>query len=216
MLSKRSGSEYKNVDAALFFRDPNHGANGKDFLVFMKNSSTQLSFIDLDQASKPIIKAAVQDVAKKADPNAEWIVYGMSDDYVYGTPDKVLLYRLQNGATYGTTDNSWGSTYNYQVGAVKPYVAAITVYANPAIIAADGSSQSSITAQVTDQYGSGVNGPPNNITIVFTKDATDGTLNPASPATASVDGTGKALATFTSSTTDKVITITATVNKTIF
>ena len=131
-----------------------------------------------------------------------WDVYDLA---VAGHGSTVSLYRLQRGTTYGDplADETWSSAYSYEKTLLARIVNSISVVAEPTILPADGSSTSSITAVVRDQYSNPVSGK----TVNWADDA-GGRL---SPTTSTTDVFGQAFTTYIAGTEEDDVKITASV-----
>jgi hypothetical protein len=219
ILNRTSGSRFGSVTASTFATyNYYEGSTPTPFLMYMKGA--QLFFVDYTSAELPALLSSTQDIYKYATPTTSWTVYSLAIDDVVsdaevlgsGTLIRDTIYRLQDGATYGTSDYTWSSTNkNYAITTVKPFVNSISVSAIPAVISADGTSTSEITTYVRDQY----NNPLQNITVNFTEDDGVSTTDQVDPDSAVTNPLGKTVIDFTAGVADKLVTITATVNQVI-
>jgi hypothetical protein len=132
-------------------------------------------------------------------------IWDVHDLALAGYEPNITLLRLQEGTTFGNpaSDDSW-STYNYEKTLLRPFVHAIALVAEPTIIPADGSSTSTITAIVTDQYSNPVVGK----TVNWTDDSGENRVSPTSSVT---DAFGRASTVYTAGSTEDDVKITATV-----
>ncbi|MCA1800372.1 MAG: Ig-like domain-containing protein, partial [Actinobacteria bacterium] len=86
---------------------------------------------------------------------------------------------------------------------VEPDPTQTTIAADPDILVADGTSTSDITVQAVDEDGNNITDGGETVTL----SASDGSLSPVTD-----NGDGTYTATFTSSTTPGVVTISGTIN----
>jgi len=201
-----SGSQYLNIKGSVFYAEYttagtfpwvyNTGITAK-YLLFVNSSS--LLFFDVDSAT---VTKSLNLGNIKANGIDVWDVYDVA---VGGHGSTVSLYRLQSGTSYGDpiADENWSTAYSYEKTLLARIVNSISVVAEPTIVPADGSSTSSITAVVKDQYNNAVSGK----TVTFSDDA-GGRLSPTSGVT---DVFGKVHTTYVAGNTELDVKITATV-----
>ena len=83
------------------------------------------------------------------------------------------IYRLQLKATYyGTTAAYSAGPYNYQLSSLDPFITSISLEADPAILPADRTSESTVTAIVKDQFNQPIIGKQ----VTFTQDDPVGSI----------------------------------------
>lgn len=145
-ITTYSGSGYDNIMACTFARVLGPSSSRVDALMYVKSSSTNLSFLNIDSMTN--YGVAIMDNIRR---NQSTII-PIYDIAVYGDG----IYRLQDEGTYYDTDNDWGSQYNYQVTPSRSFLNSITVAASPVILPANGVNITDITGTVLDQYGNGV------------------------------------------------------------
>jgi len=185
-IRKFSGGEYKTVTAATFYKvdsflDSAGDPMSVDTLAFVKASN--ILYIDVSDPSTglPYYGSMVMD-----NNNATIYDLAMYDQNIY---------RLQSG-------------YNYSLSTLEPFVASIALVAQPAIIAANQVSTTTIDAYVKDQFFQPVEGRE----VTFGDDDTyGGFIGDTSPNT---DAQGKATGTYKSGSEARNVTITATVQQT--
>ena len=116
----------------------------------------------------------------------------------------VAITKAANGVTITATGGGKsGATTGFDVGPASPFT--VTLTASPTAISADGSSTSTITATVSDQYDNKV---ANGTMVTFTTDL--GSLGSSTVTKTTTSGVARA--TLTSGTTPGVATITAASN----
>ncbi len=119
------------------------------------------------------------------------------------------LYRLQRGATYYGTDNSW-ATYNYQLTPLRPFIDFITVGAKPTILPANGKNVADINILVTDQYGN----PALNRPVSLIDDNTVGFMTSATVYTGDINShPGEAIGVYKAGVDVTPVLITAKVTQ---
>ena len=121
------------------------------------------------------------------------------------TMEGVNIYRLQRKATYyGSTYTFANSTYNYQLSTLEPFITSISLRANPAILPANNTNTSEITAIVKDQFNLPIGGK----LVYFTDDDPAGSITGSNPA--NTDSDGVATTTYTAGNAAREVKITAT------
>jgi hypothetical protein len=203
-----SGSQYLNIKGSCFYTEYNTAGtfpweynttvdSSKRYLLFV-NSSSLLFF----NVSSVTMEKSLNLGNVKADGISVWDVYDLA---VAGYGSTVSLYRLQSGTTYGSpeADEIWSSAYSYEKTLLARIVNSIAIVAEPTILPADGTSTSSITAVVRDQY----NNPVASKVVTWSDDA-GGRLTPTSSST---DIFGRAHTTYKAGSTETDVKITATV-----
>lgn len=202
ILSRTKGGAYKDINAAGFvdltgtFSGSLTVHNKPSFLVFIRTNS--LLFIDVLDSN---LTTELSSIQNNLSPDTTE-VYDVEDMAFEGD----TIFRLQTKFNINGTETN-ESTFNYQLATFNPFPTAIALTADPAILPADNSSTSLITATVTDQYALPFVKTP-AATIQMT--ATQGTLS--TTGFQSLDGNGQATNTYTADTTAGLVTITAEVN----
>ena len=154
-------------------------------------------FLDPDNLSAPFGSLSmdnVEDTQEDTIPIYDLVLYGTN------------VYRLQNKATYYGNTHDW-SSYNYQLSTLKAFITSISLRAEPAILPADSTSNSTITAVVKDQFDQ----PITARRVDFTEDDSVGSVNPTFDNT---DASGEASTIYTAGDTAREVTITATAQQT--
>jgi hypothetical protein len=125
--------------------------------------------------------------------------------------DDQNVYRLQKSATYyGTTHGPWAN-HSYQLSSLDSFVTSISLAAYPAIIAANLTSTSNITAIVKDQFLQ----PIVSRTVKFTDNNEYGEMEHApGPSYDNTDSEGKAQTWYQSGSDATEVKITAVVEQT--
>lgn len=127
------------------------------------------------------------------------------------TIDGSNVYRLQRKATYDGSTRSW-STYNYQLSTLNSFITSISLKSDPAILPANGVSNSTVTAVVKDQF----NRPIVGKLVYFNDDDDNGYLFTTDPdhdtggVSKTTDAYGVAVVGYKSGTEAREVTITAT------
>lgn len=203
------GGEYKNVQACTFFDVPNYifdrdwqltpttpdSSNWPKFHSLAYVRTTNLIFLNVDNFSQSYGSMTMDNLDD--DQENSITVYDL-------TMEGVNIYRLQTQATYyGTTYPFQTGPYNYQLSTLEPFITSISLRANPAILPANGSNVSTITAIVKDQFDLPVVGKA----VYFTEDDTYGSItsNPVN-----TDSDGEAVTGYQAGTTAREVKITAT------
>jgi len=180
-------------------------AGGRQTYILLARGSTLLFF---NTSTNVIDRSMVMSNVKK-DTIATWTIYDM---VVEGLEPNIVLYRLQNGATYKNpslviTDESWSGSYNYEKQFLRRVINSIAVVANPNIIPADGGSNSWITAVIRDQYNDTI---PTGKSVNWSEDSGDVTSRLGSGTTVT-DEFGVARNIYQAGTTEQDVKITAAV-----
>jgi hypothetical protein len=207
--TKYAGGEYQNVAACTFYDVPNYifdrdwqGTEANDAFNWPKYNSiayvrtTNLIFLNPDNFSASFGSMTMDNVE-----DDQATVIGMYDITMEG----VNVYRLQRKATYyGTTYSFADSTYNYQLSTLEPFITSISLRANPAILPANNTNTSEITAIVKDQFNLPIEGK----LVYFTDDDSVGSITGANPANTDADGV--AITTYRAGSDAREVKITAT------
>jgi hypothetical protein len=200
-ITRYASGAYKDIKAATFYKvDSFSSLHGVvDMLCYIK--TTNLLFINTGQAGAtlPYYGSMVMENIK----NDEATVITVYDI----TMDDQNIYRLQDIADgSGTT---W-SHYSYLLSSLDSFITSISLTAYPAMIAANTTSTSLITALVKDQFWQ----PPiTSKTVTFSVDGTDGAnLDPPSGED-TTDADGKANITLESGSTAREVKVTAVVEQ---
>jgi len=207
--TRYAGGEYQNVDACTFYDVPNYifdrtwqstpatdSENWPKFNSIAYVRTTNLIFLNPDDFSESYGSMTMDNLE---DDQATVIsIYDL-------TMEGVNVYRLQRKATYyGTTYDFSGSAYSYQLSTLEPFITSISLRANPAILPANGTNTSEITAIVKDQFNLPIEAKP----VYFTEDDSVGSIIGSNPANTDADGV--AVTTYRSGTTAREVKITAT------
>jgi len=201
IVNKTADSSFKDIGAATFysvpdtvFKDPISGAGYvAHSIMYIKGTNTIfLNPDDLDHSHGAMTMDNVE-----ADLATIIPIYDIS---VFGTN----VYRLQLKATYfGTTYPFADGTYNYQLSTLNKFITSISLRAEPAILPANGTNVSNITAIVKDQF----NLPIESKLVYFTADDPDGQIL-ISPAT--TNALGVATTAYRAGVSARVVRVTAT------
>ena len=206
--TRYAGGEYQNVKSSTFYDVPNYifdrdwqstpatdANNWPKFNAITYVRTTNLIFLNPDDFSESYGSMTMDNID---DDQATIIpIYDL-------TMEGVNVYRLQQEATYyGTTHGPW-STYNYQLSTLEPFITSISLRANPAILPANGTNTSEITAIVKDQF----NLPIESKLVYFTEDDSVGSIIGTNPANTDVNGV--ATTTYQAGTSAREVKITAT------
>lgn len=207
--TRYAGGEYKDVQACTFFDVPNYIFN-RDWqdtpandafnwpkyqsLIYVRTTNAIfLNKDDFNNSYGSMTMDNVQDDLATVIP-----IYDL-------TMEGVNIYRLQLKATYyGTTYTFAGNSKNYQLSTQEPFITSISLRANPAILPANGTNVSSITAIVKDQFNLPIVGK----LVYFTEDDPNGSITGPNPA--NTDSDGVATTAYTAGTTAREVKITAT------
>lgn len=207
VLSRTKGGAFKDISAASFV-DLTGVFTGSQLLQFNKPSylifirTNNLLFIDvLDPQLTTELSAIQNNLSPSTTEVYEVYDLGSEGDTLFRLQQKFNI----NGA------ESTESTYNYQLATFKPFPTAIALSAVPAILPADsGSSNSLITAVVTDQYALPyIQLPAAQITFQTTGGGTGSAL--ISPGPKDLSLTGTATTTYVTGNTAGLVTISAEV-----
>ena len=206
--TRYAGGEYKNVGSCTFFNVPNYifdrdwqETDANDAFNWPKFNSlcyvrtTNLIFLNPDNFSESYGSMTMDNVE---DDQATIIpIYDI-------TMEGVNVYRLQRKATYyGSTYTFAGSAYSYQLSTLEPFITSISLRANPAILPANSTNTSQITAIVKDQFNLPIGGK----IVYFTDDDIAGHV---APDVATTDSNGVAVTTYTAGNSAREVKITAT------
>lgn len=208
-MQKVEGGEYKNVNAATFFNVPNYifdrdwqGTEATDAFNWPKFDSliyvrtTNAIFLNPDDLSNSFGSMTMDNVEE--DQATIIPIYDL-------TMEGVNVYRLQRKATYyGTTYTFSSSAYSYQLSTLEPFITSISLRANPAILPANLTNTSQITAIVKDQFNLPIEGK----LVYFTEDDASGAITGANPSPTDEDGV--AITTYTAGSSAREVKITAT------
>ncbi len=203
------GGEYKNVTACAFYSVPNYifdrawqATEAKDAENWPKFNSiayvrtTNIIFLNPDNFSESYGSMTMDNVEE--DQATIIPLYDL-------TMEGVNVYRLQRKATYyGSTYTFADNTYSYQLSTLEPFITSISLRANPAILPANQTNTSQITAIVKDQFNLAIEGK----NVYFTADDPVGGITGQNPDT--TDRNGVALTTYTAGNAAREVKITAT------
>ncbi len=205
-----SGGQFDNVTSSCFYAKYNTSGTypwkynisvdgTEKYVLFVKGTNLLFFNVDTLSVSKSLSLDAISKVA-----GGTWTV---SDLTVTGFEPDVSLYRLQDGTTYGSplADELWSSAYSYEKTLMRRVVSSIAITVTPSILPADGVSVAQVEAYVTDQYGVAVSGK----SVVWSEDGA-GSISGSNPST--TDSFGRAYTTYTASSSEEDVKITATIS----
>lgn len=206
ILGRTQGGAFKDIDACGFHDVQSFpvGTALEDFngnyLLFLRTNS--LLFIDVLDSQLTVVLSAVQNNINAATTT----VFTVSDLGIQGN----TLFRLQTQFNINGSEST-ETTFNYQLATFRPFPTAIALSAVEAIIpAGNATSQSTITATVTDQYALPfVTSPASTIQFATSGGGTGSSLS--NTGQIPLDSDGEATVTYNSGTTAGLVTITATV-----
>jgi hypothetical protein len=194
-------NEFRDVRAATYLTVPSGVPTGpRDYLAYMSQSN--LLFLETDTSDPRFL----ENILSAAQNNQE--VDSTIIPVVEITHEGLTLFRLQEKATIrdgATIETQEWDQYNYQLSTLEPLPASISLTATPAIIPADGVSESRIDALVRDQY----NSPRGGITVDFTDDDAGGTGGEIETPKTTDPYTGIATTYYEAGEDPKLVTITA-------
>jgi len=196
-VKKYPGGAYSSIKSSTFYKVDSFTDYGDvDTLAFVK--STNLLFIDVSQEVNEELRYYGSMVMGniQSDEATVLSVYDLA-------MDGQNVYRLQKGPDAGTGE-TW-TYYSYELSSLDHFVTSISLNANPAIIAANGVTTSTITAIVRDQFLQPISGR----LVYFTDDNATGSIV-TSPVNTS---DGVAQTSYKSGTDYAEVKITATVSQ---
>jgi len=207
--TRYAGGEYQNVDACTFFDVPNYifdrdwqdtpandAFNWPKFNSIAYVRTTNLIFLNPEDFTESYSSMTMDNL--NANQATVIPIYDL-------TMEGVNVYRLQLQATYyGTTYTFTGGNYSYQLSTLEPFITSISLRANPAILPANLTNTSEITAIVKDQF----NLPIASKLVYFTEDDTSGVIIGTNPA--NTDSDGVAITTYRAGSEAREVKITAT------
>jgi len=199
-ITKYAGGAYTNIKSATFYNVDSFPDYGDvDTLIYVKNSN--MMFVDVANAGSvlPFYGSMVMDNIQS---NSATIL-SIYDLAMYSQN----VYRLQKGPDDGAGE-TW-TYYSYELSTLDSFVSSISLAADPAIIAANEISTSTITAYVRDQFWNPIDGR----SVTYSVDGSDGAdIISANPSNTNVDG--RSTATLRSGNTAREVQITAVVEQT--
>lgn len=205
VITKYSGGAYKDVRACTFFDVPNYVFNRAahvdepKFNAICYIKGTNLIFLNPDDLTSSYGAMTMDNI--RSDQATTIVVYDLA---IEGTN----IYRLQREATYyGVTATYADNTYNYQLSSLNSFITSISLRADPAILPANSTNTSSITAIVKDQF----NLPIQGRAVTFTDDDTNGVIV-TSPV--NTDSDGIAVTEYRAGNTAREVRITSTAQHT--
>jgi hypothetical protein len=188
-----SGGAYHGVNAATFFDMSDVFGAGSESIAYVKG--TNILFMDptdVDNSFGSLVMDNIED-----DQATTINIYDI-------TIEGSNVYRLQEKATYyGTTYTYSEGPYNYQLSTLNSFITSISLSADPAILPANGTNNSAVTAVVKDQF----NLPVVSKLVHFSEDDDNGYII-TSPV--STDASGKAETQYKAGTTAREVRITST------
>lgn len=186
---------YQDVQSCTFFDLSNSPvfSGDKNTIAYVK--ATNMIFLDPANLSNSFGSMVMDNL--KADQTSTITIYDVT---IEGTN----VYRLQQEATYyGSAHGPW-SSYNYQLSTLNPFITSISLKAEPAILPANLTNTSTVTAVVKDQFNQAISGK----LVYFTEDDPNGSIISANPDT--TDANGEATAVYQAGSTAREVKITAT------
>jgi hypothetical protein len=208
VISKTAGGTYKDIEACTFFDVPNYVFEPTtdypppteprfNSIAYIKG--TNMIFLNpenLNSSNGSMTMDNIEDDQATTIP-----VYDVA---IEGTN----VYRLQIKATYyGSTHTFDDDTYNHQLSTLNSFITSISLRAEPAIIPANPSNTSAITAIVRDQF----NLPVQQRAVYFTDDDPNGAIL-SSPINTNAEGVAET--TYQAGTSAREVRITATAQQT--
>lgn len=201
VVARKAGNEFRSVIAASYFKDPNYGANGREFLVYA--NQTNLLFIETTPTNGAFLNTVQSETIANQETNSTVIpIHGVA---VEGQTLFLLVnkWSYRNGNT--TTTEDWSPRFNYGLAVLTHLPSSISMTSSPSVIAADGVSTSSITVIVKDAYGQDLAGK-----IVTFTDSDVGTgSGSVSPTSATTNSQGVAQVSYVAGTNPSTVIITA-------
>jgi hypothetical protein len=204
VVSKLAGGTYKDVLACTFFDVPNYvfvpstenpPPTTPKFNSIAYTKGTNMIFLnpeDLNNSNGSMTMDNIEDNQATTIPIYDIAIEGTN------------VYRLQLKATYyGNTYEFDDDTYNHQLSTLNSFITSISLRAEPAILPANPSNNSTITAIVRDQF----NLPVKQRSVYFTDDDPNGSIL-ATNVTTNDDGI--AVTTYRAGTSAREVRITAT------
>jgi len=199
-VSKEASGAYLDVQAATFFKVDSFSEFGPvDTLAYVKNSNTL--FINVLDVSLPFYGSMVMENIQ----SDEATILPVYDLAMYG--DNV--YRLQKGPDGGGGE-TW-SNYSYELSSLTGFVTSIALSADPAIIAANLSSTSTITATVRDQFWEPIASRAVTYSVSDPGGGTDATIISPNPKNTNSEGVSSAI--LLSGNAASEVTVTAVVEQ---
>jgi len=209
------GGEYKNIEACTFYAVPNYifdrawqltepppppatgdAYNWPKFNSIAYVRTTNLIFLNPDNFTESYGSMTMDNIFQ--DQSSTLPIFDL-------TMEGVNVYRLQTHATYyGTTYEFAGGNFSYQLSTLEPFITSISLRANPAILPANQTNTSEITAIVKDQF----NLPIARKEVTFTEDDFVGEITGTNPA--NTDDDGVAVTRYQAGNTAREVKITAT------
>jgi hypothetical protein len=201
-ITRYASGAYKDIKAATFYKVDSFSSlyGVVDMLCYIK--TTNLLFINTGQAGAtlPYYGSMVMENIK-LDEATVIPVYDI-------TMDDQNIYRLQD--IPDGTNTTW-SFYSYLLSSLDAFVTSISLTAYPAMIAANLTSTSEITAFVKDQFWQPI--VAKNVT--YSVDGSDGAhFDGSDPNPDNTDGDGKSNITLISGNTAREVKVTAVVEQT--
>jgi hypothetical protein len=193
VISKTQGGEFFGITACTFYDMSYVDGSWADAICYVRGTNTIfLNPADLNDNFGSMAMDNVED-----DQATNIAIYDL-------TIEGANVYRLQLKATYyGSTGTFADNTYNYQLSTLDAFITSISLRADPAILPANATNESDITAIVKDQF----NQPIVSKNVNFTDDDTNGYITTPVVAT---DGNGVAATKYHSGTQAREVKITAT------
>jgi len=198
-IKKYPSGAYFNVKAATFFKVDSFPEFGDvNTLAYIRNSNTLFVNILSTADELPFYGSMVMENILIDDAT---II-----DVVDLAMDGSNVYRLQLGPDAGTADQ-WSPLYSYELSSLDSFVTSISLAADPAIIAANLVSTSSIVAFVRDQFWN----PIASRAVTYSIGSPGGTAPTIISANPSnTNANGRSTATLKSGDTAGEVTVTAT------
>jgi len=207
--NRYAGGEYKGVAACTFFDVPNYifdrawqdtplvddAFNWPKFNSIAYVRTTNMIFLNPENFSNSYGSMSMDNL--ESNQATVIPIYDL-------TMEGVNVYRLQKKATYyGSTHGPW-SNYSYQLSTLEPFITSISLRANPAILPANQTNTSEITAIVKDQFNLPIAGKE----VYFTDDDNPGDIIGSNPGYTDSDGVATTI--YKAGNTAREVKITAT------
>ena len=155
VVGKRRGGEFQGILACTFYDVSNVDPSWGNAIAYIK--STNMIFIAPVSAGYTLTSYGSM-VMDNIESDLATVI-PIHDVTIEGNN----VYRLQLKATYGTKTVPF-TNYQYQLSTLQKFITSISLKASPAILPADGTQLSTITAIVKDQFNLPITGVPVSFT----------------------------------------------------